>query len=185
MALGQFKLTIEDGILLHLLHYSSYRDEFEVPYNITQPGIAEAIGIRRSHVSYVIKGLKIKGFVDEKIAHIPNMVRKRKIYFLTGSGMDYAIKLRNNVEQRSVGLIEIQGDTKRMKLSEVNKQLSTRVPLLQLFNLISKDNTINSKAIVQFEIDDDIKVTEQQQIKSINFIDNMKKSVLKTYTNVL
>ncbi len=115
MSLAQFDLTIEDGILLHLLHYSKFQDEFEAPCEITQPGIAEAIGIRRSHVSYVIKSLKVKGVVFEKIAHVRDLKRKRKIYFLTPNGVEYARKIRTNLEKRS----------------DLDKHLTTRTTIME------------------------------------------------------
>ena len=72
MTLTQFNLTIGDGILLHLLENYSLKDEVEVPLDMTQQGIANAIGVRRSHVSYVLKSLKQKGFVNERLSHIKN-----------------------------------------------------------------------------------------------------------------
>ena len=119
MPLSNFNLTIEDGIILHLMEYSKCQDEFEVPFDITQPGIAEALGIRRSHVSYVMKGLKNKGHVHERIAHVKGISRKRKVYSLTAEGMDYARKIKSNIDENSIHIQENSGKTKTFSLATI------------------------------------------------------------------
>lgn len=166
----QFNLTIKDAIMLHLLQFSKYQDEFEAPYAITQPGIADIIGIRRSHASNVIKGLKAKDYVNERTSHVENIPRKRKIYFLTQNGLDYTLKLRDNLENKNVTLIVGKGQTKILNLSEVNPYLSTQVPLVQLLKLISTEGHLEADSVFKFE---KIGVATPPVAKSVNYIDNM------------
>ncbi len=170
MTNSKFNLTIKDAIMLHLLQFSKYKDEFEAPYAITQPGIAEIIGIRRSHVSNVIKGLKGDDYITERTGHVKNIPRKRKIYFLTQNGLDYTLKLKVNVENKKVTLIKDKGKPKTLKLSEVNKHLSTQVPILQLLNLISNEGRLDRDSVLKFE---EIGVAAPPVAKPVNFIDNM------------
>jgi tetratricopeptide (TPR) repeat protein/DNA-binding MarR family transcriptional regulator len=151
MTLSQFNLTIEDGILLYLFEYSKYKDDFEVPSEISQRGIADAVGIRRSHASYSLKSLKTKGLVTERIAHVKDIVRQRKVYFLTPEGIENARRIKNNVEQKSILFNQTSGEARTVKISEINKKLKTPISILQLINLTTNDNNLNEQAINDFQ----------------------------------
>jgi ATP/maltotriose-dependent transcriptional regulator MalT/DNA-binding MarR family transcriptional regulator len=174
MTLAAFNLTIEDAVMLHLLDLTKFQDEFEVPLELTQPGIADAVGIRRSHVANVVKNLKEKGNVDDRTAHVKNQPRKRKIYFLTDNGKDYALQLRNKLEQKTVQIKNQKGKLEKVKMSEINKKHSTQISLLQLIRNVQPDKSIKLDHI--FELD-----TKSQTQKSgtltvdgpINFIETM------------
>lgn len=94
----RIKLTAGEKVLLHLYEYTKYVDHFEVPFAVTQDGIAEAIGILRSHVPRTIKNLMDKGYVEEKLAHVIGSERRRKVYFLTTPGIAHAKKIRDDVK---------------------------------------------------------------------------------------
>jgi ATP/maltotriose-dependent transcriptional regulator MalT len=151
MTLKDFNLTIEDAIMLHLLDYTKFQGEFEVPYEITQPGIADAVGIRRSHAANVIKSLKDKVQVEERTAHVKNIPRKRKSYFLTDSGKEYIIDLRNNLAEKMVKLKGNKNEINDLKLSEINQTYSTHITLLQLVRLIRPDNSVELGSILDFK----------------------------------
>ncbi len=55
--------TRQEQILIHLYGQLGFGNTYEMPYETTQDGIAEAIGISRSHVAIEIKKLEEKGFV--------------------------------------------------------------------------------------------------------------------------
>ena len=75
-------ITIADKILIHLFQYVSYLDAAEVPFEMSQEGIAHAIKVQRSQVSRALKTLLDKGYVDEQICRIKGAKRRRKGYFL-------------------------------------------------------------------------------------------------------
>ena len=54
-------LTVSEKILLHLLSKGKFEEKFEVPYSLTQNGIAEVVRSRRSYVSQATKELIEKG----------------------------------------------------------------------------------------------------------------------------
>ena len=93
---GQPKPGVQERILLHLLDYSDYKDSIEVPFALSQMGIANAVAIARSNVPRAIAGLKEQGTLIERQAHVQGVSRKRKAYFLTDSG----IHLANETWQR-------------------------------------------------------------------------------------
>ena len=55
--------TRQEQILIHLYGQMGLGNAYEMPYETTQDGIAEAIGISRGQVSVEIKRLEEKGFV--------------------------------------------------------------------------------------------------------------------------
>jgi tetratricopeptide (TPR) repeat protein/DNA-binding PadR family transcriptional regulator len=174
MTLAQFNLTIEDGILLHLYDYIKFQENFEVPVELSQPGIAQTIGIRRSHVSYALKSLKNKEFVFERIAHVTNVARKRKIYLLTPEGITYTRKILENLEQKTIRIGTSSNDFEEVKLSDISKRYSVKISILELIISLSSVDVVNPDMIEKLNIP--IKSSVDRQISSIgtiNFIDNM------------
>ena len=86
----QAKPGVQERILLHLLDYSDFKDSIEVPFALSQMGIANAVAIARSNVPRAIAGLKDQGILVERQAHVKGVSRKRKAYFLTDSGVSMA-----------------------------------------------------------------------------------------------
>ena len=86
----QAKPGVQERILLHLLDYSDFKDSIEVPFALSQMGIANAVAIARSNVPRAIAGLKDQGILVERQAHVKGVSRKRKAYFLTDSGVSLA-----------------------------------------------------------------------------------------------
>ena len=93
---SQVKPGVQERILLHLLDYSDFKDSIEVPFALSQMGIANAVAIARSNVPRAIAGLKDQGILVERQAHVKGVSRKRKAYFLTDSG----VALANETWQR-------------------------------------------------------------------------------------
>ena len=123
----KYKLTVEERLLLHLSRFGGMINEFEAPEGITQPGIADAIDVRRSHVSHATKRLKEKGMIVEKMAHIRGQPRRRKVYILTPKGKEQVIKLKKKFEKETVKVITEDGEwEKRVDVlaREMGKSLS-------------------------------------------------------------
>lgn len=93
---SQVKPGVQERILLHLLDYSDFKDSIEVPFALSQMGIANAVAIARSNVPRAIAGLKDQGILVERQAHVKGVSRKRKAYFLTDNG----VALANETWQR-------------------------------------------------------------------------------------
>ena len=101
-------ITIQDTIILHLNRYSNRRpNEFNMPSDTTQDGIAAALGITRGHVSLELKKLASKGSVGSIIAHTPNSKRKRTAYYLEPHGRSAVPKINEimriaNITEESI-----------------------------------------------------------------------------------
>ncbi len=108
----KYKLTVEERLLLHLSRFGGMFNEFEAPAGITQPGIADAIDVRRSHVSHATKRLKEKGLIIERMAHIRGQPRRRKVYLLTPEGQEHVQQLRKKFEKETIKVITDEGEEK-------------------------------------------------------------------------
>ena len=70
------KPGVQERILLHLSDYSDYSNSVEVPFALSQMGIANAVAIARSNVPRAISGLKDQGLLIERQAHVHGVTRK-------------------------------------------------------------------------------------------------------------
>src|SRR3972149_8201844 len=80
------ELTVKERVLLHLFDYTKFEDAYDVPPEVTQAGIARAVGIRVHHVTQYVKPLLAEEFLIERTGHVQRHARRRKTYFLTPKG---------------------------------------------------------------------------------------------------
>nr|NIN69590.1 hypothetical protein [Anaerolineae bacterium] len=89
-----WRLPVRDRILLHLFDFVRFRDSFESPLEITQAGIAKAVGIRVSHATQYLKPLLSEGMLETNTRHIVRQPRRRKVYFLSAKGRQWVASTR-------------------------------------------------------------------------------------------
>jgi len=97
LGLKEFGLGAKEGILLHLLTFNRYKDDFSCPKGATQPGISGHLGIDRSYVSFILSKLIEDRSVFEKTTHVQGEHRMKKAYFLTDPGYLTARELSERV----------------------------------------------------------------------------------------
>lgn len=89
--------TRQEQIMIHLYRQPWKENEYTMPYQTTQDGIAEAIGISRSQVSIEIKKLETKGLVTHVLKHTyaddHKSRAKRRCYMLETPGIRTAQEL--------------------------------------------------------------------------------------------
>ena len=102
------RLTISEKIILNLSRYEMLcEEEFNIPWDLTQDGVAAALGITRAHSSIELKKLKDGGRVDEHHSHVKGCKMKRKWYSLTPLGMDDAKRLRTIAEEEGLNIMPV------------------------------------------------------------------------------
>ncbi len=111
-------ITVGERIVLHLNQFSKYQDDFDVPIDVSQDGIASALRISRAHAAIELKKLKEAGEVTERLAHIKRGKTKRKVYFLSPKGSDRALKVKEFAEKEGIEIIPFL-DLKRCKGPEL------------------------------------------------------------------
>ena len=114
------KPGVQERILLHLLDYSDYKNSVEVPFSLSQMGIANAVAIARSNVPRAIAGLKDQGLLIERQAHVKGVSRKRKAYFLTDSGMHVAEATWNELRNFPLRCILEDGNISNTNIGDIN-----------------------------------------------------------------
>lgn len=105
------KPGVQERIMLHLRDYVDYSDSVEVPFALSQMGIANAVAIARSNVPRAIAGLKDSGLLVERQAHVRGVSRKRKAYFLTDTGVVQAEETWNLLSESPIRLVDGEGVT--------------------------------------------------------------------------
>ncbi|MDR2698802.1 MAG: hypothetical protein LBB30_03915 [Candidatus Methanoplasma sp.] len=106
--------TIRERALLHLSRFPDMNpnEMFNIPFDLTQDGIASVLGISRAHASLELKKLKETGKVDDWQAHIRGSASKRKAYYLLPEGFAEADLLRERFEKAGI-VIDALLDMKR------------------------------------------------------------------------
>ncbi|HDP97471.1 MAG TPA: hypothetical protein ENN25_07275 [Euryarchaeota archaeon] len=95
-------LTIGEKILFHLSRYLKAEEKYEVPFDVTQDGIAQSCGISRAHAAIELKKLREGDLLLEKLSHVKRAKSRRKVYFLTQTGKAKASKIVEFVNSESV-----------------------------------------------------------------------------------
>jgi len=139
---GAFRITVNDRILVHLLEYTRYSDRPEVPREITQQGISEIVGTRRSHVSLALSTLRERSLVEERTVRVTDEVRRRKGYFLTSKGFEAAKSLAEKYLQSKVR-IEEAGGVKEVAISDLPQLLGEKYYLVDVLCCLNKDGTLD------------------------------------------
>ncbi len=114
-------LTVDEKVLLHLWAHSMMQDAREAPFQVTQHGIAAAVGIIRSAVPRSVKKLVERGWVEERLAHVGRLNRRRKCYFLTKEGRLECERLRAGVIDSSVMVGADGGGDEEVLVSHLEK----------------------------------------------------------------
>jgi len=135
------RLTNDEKILLHLLDYIKYKDEFEVPYALSQEGIGEATGIQRSHVSRAITKLEERKLVSERVSHVAGLERMRKTYYLTWEGEIHTKKIADEVKGYKLKIIDNNGIKGEMEIRQIIEEFGVKLSPWQILNL-AKDGAI-------------------------------------------
>jgi len=130
-----FALTVEERILVHLHDYIRFRESWEVPYAVTQGGIAEAVSIRRPHISRAMKSFEEKGYIDTRQAHIKDHKRKRLVYFLNPTGVAHSQKVLKGINETKIKIKGEEGEDDEKEVGAlVQEHGLSRLELLQLLD---------------------------------------------------
>jgi tetratricopeptide (TPR) repeat protein len=116
-------ITVGERIVLHLARYSKNQVDFDVPFEVSQDGIGEALRISRAHAAIELKKLKEAGTVTERISHIRAGTVKRKVYFLTQAGEEKARNLKDFATRQGIEIMPLL-DLRMCKGEELWTQLN-------------------------------------------------------------
>ncbi len=126
-------ITVKDKILIHLMDYSAERymgHEWEsldtiiesMPIDVTQEGIAKAVGIKWTHVSRALKEFETFDVMITKKANIIGVEKRRNVYFLNHKGLELG---RSRLDQ--VMDMDYDATFKKEKISGTLEEIMTHV----------------------------------------------------------
>lgn len=94
-------ITVRQRILLHLGRFPGITpaDEFNIPFDLTQDGIASVVGITRAHASIELKKMTDSGLAVAWQAHMRGTRSRRLAYCLQPAGFSEAARLQKEVMQ--------------------------------------------------------------------------------------
>ena len=121
-------LTSKDRIVLYLSDFQNLEDRYELPADVVQQAIAYGTGVQRKHLSQYLKDLMDEGMITERKAHVQSMKQRMNGYYLTSSGHSRGVALRDKVGTVVVP-VKIEGETKRMKVSDIDDATSVHITL--------------------------------------------------------
>ena len=162
------KPGVQERILLHLRDYVDHADKVEVPFALSQMGIANAVSIARSNVPRAISGLREQGYLIERQAHVTGVSRKRKAYFLTDDGAKLADDIWSKVGMQVVRVIGKDGRASNMELSQALE--GTELPLrhVDVIRYLDDSGTIDPSVLSADLIERDLsKHIEKQLVLSL------------------
>ena len=94
-------LTVRDRILLHLATFELHETDHWSPTQVSQKGIAKAVGILQRHVPQYVRPMITEGLVEEHSSYIQGGKQHQKVYFLTSKGRVAAGWMRDNPKSQS------------------------------------------------------------------------------------
>ncbi len=108
-------LSVNERVLLHLSRFATDTPPEEYPPESTQVGIAEGVGISRTHVPRAVKTLIKDGFAEELRGRVANRDRRMSVYAVTPEGFRKAVDTWETVRRSQLsvmrvgGLVEMEG----------------------------------------------------------------------------
>ena len=167
-------LTVNEKILIHLSDFISFRDEFNVPLDVTQDGIAEALGIRLNHVPRAVKSLLATGKISERTASVSGIKRRRKTYFLTESGLADALRLKDGLKKIKIskkpgttGHGNVGSEKGQVSLEELLKLHGGSIHLLEMLDYLQDVEAIDDEFLRTHENMQDTKKVEKNCIEHL------------------
>ncbi len=161
----QAKPGVQERILLHLLDYSDYKDSIEVPFALSQMGIANAVAIARSNVPRAIAGLKDQGILVERQAHVKGVSRKRKAYFLTDAGISLANETWERLSEFPVRCILDDQPAVSTTLNGAKSVLPFEMRPVDIIRYIDENNALDVRNLSADLVERDLSKHVEKQLR--------------------
>ena len=160
------KPGVQERILLHLRDYVAFSESVEVPFALSQMGIANAVAIARSNVPRAISGLKEQGLLIEKQAHVHGVMRKRKSYFLTTIGSEVAEETWNRLSQHNFEILLPDERRVKTELGTCNEKLPFPIRPVDILRYLRDDGVLDISKLSPELIERDLTKRVEKQLSS-------------------
>ena len=169
------KPGVQEKILLHLLDYADFKEKVEVPFSLSQMGIANAVAIARSNVPRAISGLRDQGLLVERQAHVHGVSRKRKAYFLTDSGIIAAEDTWERLRHFQFRCIGPDGDALTTTLGSSHEVLPFTMRPVDIIRYLDDNLILDVRPLTEDLIERDLsKQVEKQLVTSLGDLPRLR-----------
>ena len=169
------KPGVHERILLHLRDFTDFSESVEVPFALSQMGIANAVSIARSNVPRAIAGLKDQGLLIEKQAHVSGVSRKRKAYFLTDTGMQLADETWVRISEHPIRIIVSDTESHNTTLGGAVDVIPFSMKSVDVLRYLDDSSIIDVRGLTADLIERDLsKRVEKQLISSLADIPRLR-----------
>lgn len=169
------KPGVQERILLHLSDFSDFMNSVEVPFALSQMGIANAVAIARSNVPRAIAGLKDQGLLVERQAHVQGVSRKRKAYFLTDTGMTLAEETWKRLREFKLRCILHGGKTINSTLGEIQDKLPFSMRPVDVIRYLDDNGVLDVRSLSSDLVERDLsKHVEKQLVSSLGDLPRLR-----------
>jgi len=114
----ELRLKAKEKILVQLYLHRFDSDEHTYPFEVTQKGLSEHLGLRRSHVATALQELVKEGLVTVVKAHVEGADRRQNAYCITSGGLEKGASIRERLFSIEVTFEDTEG-TRSVKISEI------------------------------------------------------------------
>ncbi|MEW5761050.1 MAG: tetratricopeptide repeat protein, partial [Candidatus Thermoplasmatota archaeon] len=141
MHVEKISLSVEKRIILHLLRFYQYYDAWEVPFQVSQEGIGEELGIILNNVSRAVTKLIEDGKVYSRLAHIKGLKRRRRAYFLSEKGIVLAKEIERELLEQEIVIKTKDNELKVWKIEDAIRYfLKEHFVKISLSEIVEKQN---------------------------------------------
>ncbi len=119
------------------------------------------MGIRVTHVPRSVNQLSKDGLIYESVTHVKGMDKRRKAYFLTEQGLFKANEIKRILEERTTSFIGSDGQTKEVRIGDIEKLTGIKIDLLELMTLIDEGEPIGQTTLKELKDSKALTVTEE------------------------
>lgn len=144
MAAGRVRVTLNQKVLVHLLAYARRPDGEDAPPQVTQQGIADALRVRRSHVTLALHVLAERALVEDRTSRIVGGARRKKAYALTPLGYERALETRAFLASMPIQML---GDGTEVPLARLAARLGGACEWKDLLPLLRPDGALDPRAL--------------------------------------
>jgi tetratricopeptide (TPR) repeat protein len=119
-------------VLIYLSKYRRYMGEMDASMEITQIGIADAIGIAPTNIARVIRPLINDKSIEAHCVHVPGIRQKRLAYYPTNFGLQRAQDLKERILNAEISVIDLEGQRKTMTIKETSSSFPFEISLVDI-----------------------------------------------------
>ena len=126
-------LKAKEKVLVQLYLHRCEPDDGVFPFEVTQKGLSEHLGLRRSHVAVALQELVKDGVVEVVKGHVEGEERRQNAYCITDKGFEAGSALRSRLLEVEVSFEDSDG-ARTVKVSEIvdSRKASLTSVIIQL-----------------------------------------------------